>query len=289
MPAKKSVGLFILSSLVVTLLTSSFVLMAPLAARFMRLQFGRWPYWIFAAVSSLALMTIVPQWAFYQCIVMLLVGIFADLEDHHLPLFYSSLSSVALTVLTVLLVLAGWARSQQTTLVPFLKQQINASLELAQQIPNFKMVVEVQDIVVLVPSLIAISMMILIFLSLVFVKPKEDKSYLTDFRVPDGLIWLFIASLAGVFLLKADQWVAQKVCLNVLYVVTAGYYFQGLSIVSFYFNKMRVNYFLKAGLFFILGVHLFMVIVGLGLSDLWFNYRSKGYKKELMNRPSEEP
>lgn len=274
-----------------TLLTSTFVLMAPLAARFLRLNFGRWPYWIFAALSPLALLIFVPQWAFYQSVILLLVGIFADLEEQKLPLFYSAASSVALTVLTFLLMLMGWAKYQQTTLVPFLKQHIATTVELAQKLPNFDLKVDIQQILLLTPALIAISMMTLVCLSLIFVKSKpEGTERLTEFRIPDHAIWVLIAALAGVFLLKMpEQFVAQKICLNTLYIMAAGYYFQGLSILAFFFNKMRMNYFFKAGLFFILGVHLFVFVVGLGLSDLWFNYRSRGYKKELMNRPSEEP
>ena len=290
MPNKKTVGLFVFGSFVVTLLTSTFVLLAPLAARFLRLNFGRWPYWIFAALSSLALLNFVPQWAFYQAVILLLVGIFADLEDQKLPLFYSAVSSVALTVLTLLLMLMGWAKYRQTTIVPFLKQHITASIELAQKLPNFDIGVDAHQILLLIPALITISMMMLVCLSVVFVKSKPEAERLTEFRIPDHVIWVLIAALAGVFLLKVpEQFVAQKICLNTLYIVTAGYYFQGLSILAFFFNKMRINYFFKAGLFFILGVHLFVFVVGLGLSDLWFNYRSRGYKKELMNRPSEEP
>ncbi|MBY0315706.1 MAG: YybS family protein [Bdellovibrionales bacterium] len=291
MPTKKTVGLFVFGSLMVTALTSSFVLLAPLAARFLRLQFGRWPYWLFATSSSLALLAFVPQWAFYQAVVLLLVGIFADLEEHKFPLFYTAISSVSLTVLSLLLMLTAWAKYKQTTLIPFLKQHINNSLEMAQKLPNFDMkAVDVQQIILLVPAITSIGLMILVFLSIVFVKPQTKSQRLTEFRVPDHVIWALILSTAGVFLLKTPEYItAQKICLNTLYVVVAGYYFQGLSIVGFFFNKMRINYFLKAGLFFILGVHLFVFIVGLGLSDLWFNYRSRWYKKEVVNRPSEEP
>lgn len=281
----------------VTLLTSSVVFFASLAARLMRLQFGRKPYWAFAIVSSLALSFVSPVWAFYQVMVLLLVGLYADLEEQGIPLFYTAMFAVGMTTTAGFLLLGAWAKLQKMSLTAFLTSQINTAMEATKKIPNFQWVLEPQQIVFLVPAFIAIALMFLIFMSLVFVRRPTTQGMarvvepITEFHAPDSMVWVFISAIAVYFLWQSpqDNRLLQNISLNLVYLTTAIYYFQGLSIVGFFFKRMQLNYFLKAGLFFLISVHLFAVVVGLGLSDLWFNYRSKWYNKKMVNSPSEEP
>jgi uncharacterized protein YybS (DUF2232 family) len=96
-------------------------------------------------------------------------------------------------------------------------------------------------------------------------------------RLSERWIWLPIGSGAlyflNLYLIQSDR--AQTVLLNILLVLGAVYFFQGLAIVSFFFRKklspfVRMMAYLLILLFIqVVGV----VIVVLGIFDFWFDFR----------------
>jgi uncharacterized protein YybS (DUF2232 family) len=112
-----------------------------------------------------------------------------------------------------------------------------------------------------------------------FIRPLGTKDKITAFQVPDNLIWVLIASMAGSFLLDPlKMFVLQKVCFNILFVCSAAYYFQGLAVLGFLMDRVRLNYFFKVALFFILGFQLFAAVIALGVAEVWLGFRSKVFK-----------
>lgn len=258
---------------------------APLPARFLHLQFGRLAYWAFTLASSAALAVWQPQWALFQFTLLLVVGLFTDLEQLHIPTFYSAIASVFISVISFILLVTAWARFQGTRLVAFLNEHLAEALTAAGQMQNVETTIKPEYILSMMPALLSIMLMFLIFVSLVFVRSGRREP-LTAFKTPDVLIWPTIMTLAGTFLINPDEYFyAQKLSANLLYIFGAAYYFQGLSVLGFFFKRFRMNYFLKAVIFFVLGFHLFMVVIGIGVSDFWFNYRKTWYKG-LMKRES---
>ncbi|MCC6138784.1 MAG: DUF2232 domain-containing protein, partial [Bdellovibrionaceae bacterium] len=132
------------------------------------------------------------------------------------------------------------------------------------------------------------TLMLLVFVGTVFVRTATTERAM-QFKVPAYFVWVFIVSLAGTFLIDPVKYFyVQKTLSNVLFFALAAYYFQGLAIMGFYFKKLRVNYFLRTVLFFAIGVHLFIFVAGLGLSDLWFEYRSKVLKTRFNSESEKE-
>ena len=70
--------------------------------------------------------------------------------------------------------------------------------------------------------------------------------------------------------------------LNVLIILLTVYFFQGIAIVSFYFNRKqfpKIARFLLYGLIFIQQL-LLMVVIAFGFFDTWLDFRKLNKKPE---------
>jgi uncharacterized protein YybS (DUF2232 family) len=96
--------------------------------------------------------------------------------------------------------------------------------------------------------------------------PKEWKS-------PELLIWCFIVS--GFCLLVLPYGWVRVLCLNLFLVSMVCYFFQGLAIVAYYFHHKRVPIFLRGIGYALIFLEQFftLLVVGLGLFDLWGDFR----------------
>lgn len=286
MPVKNRVGQFILISLLTTMLTASFLFMAPLGARYLHLSFNRFFYWSFSLVSTAALLVVFPQWALAQMSVFLLMGLYSELEAQKVSRFYSALSAVAVSVLAVFFSLSLWSQSQKIALSTFLKKQIANTVMLSPQMKGLSSTVDATQIVSVMPAFLALIFMILVFFGVLFIRQEGRHDKLSTFRVPDQLVWILIVALAGTFLLDVQKvFVIQKMAVNVLFVLLCFYYFQGLAVMGFVMHRARFNYFLKVAIFFVMAFHLFAVVVAIGVSDVWFNYRARILKNYVKNNP----
>ncbi len=103
---------------------------------------------------------------------------------------------------------------------------------------------------------------------------------LREWKSPESLVWCFIVS--GFFLFLPGWEALQTVALNLFLVIAVFYFFQGLAIVAFYFHQKNVPFFLRSLAYcFIVFEQIFMLfVVGLGLFDLWGDFR-RLKKKDL--------
>jgi uncharacterized protein YybS (DUF2232 family) len=100
-----------------------------------------------------------------------------------------------------------------------------------------------------------------------------------DFRNPDHLVWALI--LAGFAMLLKDGMVTGA-ALNVLIVALTFYFFQGMAIVAFFFNRFATPAFMRTLFYLFLAFQPYLAIgvAVLGVFDLWGNFRSP---KKLQN------
>ncbi|MBY0385092.1 YybS family protein, partial [bacterium] len=250
------------------------------------MTFGRWLYWMFAIVSTVVLVQFLPQWALAQMIVFLLMGLYSELEQQKVSRFYSAMSSVAVSLLAVFFCLGIWAQSQNISLSTFLKKQVSSTMMLSPQMKALSSSVEMSQVVSVLPAFLAFLLMVLVFFGALFIRPLGKNDKMTTFQVPEYLIWVFTLALAGSFLLDPIKYfIVQKISLNVLFVSLCAYYFQGMAVLGFVMNRLRINYFLKVIIFFVMAFQLFVAVVALGLSDVWFGYRSRVFKNLIKNNP----
>jgi uncharacterized protein YybS (DUF2232 family) len=60
------------------------------------------------------------------------------------------------------------------------------------------------------------------------------------------------------------------------------YFFQGIAIISFYFEKKRFPRLLRIVLYSLIALQqvVLLVVVGLGFFDMWLNFRKLGVEKK---------
>jgi uncharacterized protein YybS (DUF2232 family) len=96
---------------------------------------------------------------------------------------------------------------------------------------------------------------------------------LREWKAPDFLVWGVIVSGFAMFIPGLES--VKMLAANLLLLFGACYFFQGLAIVAFYFNKNNVPRFVRGVVYlFIVFQQIFtIVVVGLGLFDLWVDFR----------------
>lgn len=105
-----------------------------------------------------------------------------------------------------------------------------------------------------------------------------SKGDLREWKAAEPVVWFFIGS--GFLYLLVPGETLKIVALNLFLVSLALYFFQGLSIVSYYFHHRKVPFFLRGLGYALLALEQIMMlaVVGLGLFDLWMDFR--GLKKK---------
>ena len=100
-------------------------------------------------------------------------------------------------------------------------------------------------------------------------------------KAPEFLVWVAIAT--GFFMILPIPLIS-VIGLNVLPILFVIYFFQGMAIVSFYFEKKNLPRALRLFLYFFIAIQQLLVflIVGLGFFDVWLDIR------KLQPKASEE-
>lgn len=95
---------------------------------------------------------------------------------------------------------------------------------------------------------------------------------LNRWRASDKIVLVLIA-VGGMFFLPLGAF--KIVLLNCLIILLLIYFYQGMAIVSFYFEKKRVPFIIKAFVYFLIAVQplFLMLVVSFGLFDTWINFR----------------
>jgi uncharacterized protein YybS (DUF2232 family) len=108
-----------------------------------------------------------------------------------------------------------------------------------------------------------------------------DFGSLKLWRAPEVLVWIIIG--CGILLLFQNK-TFKIIGLNGLLILMTIYFFQGIAIVSFYFEKKKLPRLLRFFLYSLLALQqiVLLVVIGLGFFDMWLNFR------KLEHRPSEK-
>jgi uncharacterized protein YybS (DUF2232 family) len=99
-----------------------------------------------------------------------------------------------------------------------------------------------------------------------------DFGKLNQWKAPEPLVWVAIAS--GVLLLMSHPGL-KVLAINGLIVVMMIYFFQGIAIVSFYFEKKQLPKILRALFYGLIAMQqlLLLVVIAVGFFDMWIDFR----------------
>ncbi|MGH7887469.1 MAG: DUF2232 domain-containing protein [Candidatus Binatia bacterium] len=142
----------------------------------------------------------------------------------------------------------------------------------------------VDMILQLLPALLLLSFALIVLINILYLRRRFPArraewlaiEHLREWKSPEALVWGLIVCGFSVFLPTLGF--VQVIALNLLVVIGAYYFAQGLAVIGFFFHKNKVPRFLR-GLTYVLIVfqQIFtLLVVGLGLFDLWGNFRRLG-------------
>ncbi len=133
----------------------------------------------------------------------------------------------------------------------------------------------------IMPALAFISFVAIILINLVLLSyrfPQYRASFYSlgdpkEWSSPEPVIWCFIFS--GFCLFLPADWGLHTAALNLLLIVAPFYFFQGLAIVAYFFYHKKVPLFLRGIGYVLIALEqlVTLAIVGLGLFDLWGDFR----------------
>ena len=209
--------------------------------------------------------------------------------------------AAALTVLTVALVsaasvsaYAAWKGTSLHGLVDgYIKSEINQALEMyrsaklpAEQIKEFQKLAEATGAFLLraYPSLAVVVTGAVQMLTLLLLSGFSRGRYLIpgpefrQWRSNELLVWPLIAGgFGGIF----GSGTVQTVAINLLTILLPIYFLQGLAVVSYYFSRRGIAPFVRLVGYLLLTVlnPLPLIVTGIGVFDLWADFRKPRIKK----------
>jgi uncharacterized protein YybS (DUF2232 family) len=196
-------------------------------------------------------------------------------------------------VLAGLIVLLVFSVTSETGIISlvsgYIRKNLEATLILYQEMgmsaDNLGRVKEsleqIQYVFVrILPALAVISTLVVTWTSLLLSRPLlrrlnlffPDFGSLNHWKAPDPLVWAVIGS--GLMLLLPSNGI-KLAGTNGLLVLMTIYFFQGIAIISYYFEKKRFPRILRIFLYALIALQQFLLllIIVLGFFDIWLNFR----------------
>ncbi len=99
-----------------------------------------------------------------------------------------------------------------------------------------------------------------------------DFGTLNEWKAPEPLVWLVI--LSGVLILMPNQGL-RLLGINGLIIMMMIYFFQGIAIVSFYFEKKQFPKLLRGVLYGLIALQqlVLLLVIAAGFLDMWIDFR----------------
>jgi uncharacterized protein YybS (DUF2232 family) len=143
----------------------------------------------------------------------------------------------------------------------------------------------------ILPALLLLSFALIVLINILYLGRRFPEqragwfslAHLREWKGPEALVWGLIA--CGFILFIPALSAVRVVAANLLLVIAAYYFAQGLAVIGFFFHKNKVPRFLR-GLTYVLIIfqQIFtLLVVGLGLFDLWGDFRRLGKDKLTPN------
>ena len=225
---------------------------------------------------------------------LLLVGfILGELLEYRFPINKTMLYTCGVVLISAIVSLFIFSSVSGKNLFTILSQYVAHNIELSLALyqslgmseENLRLIQgsldKIQYILVrIIPALSIASMLLVIWINILISKAllkdkfrlHTDYEKLNQWQAPDFLVW----PLIGCGLLMLFPAGAIKLFgLNVLLISMTIYFFQGMGIVSFFFERKKVPRFFKILLYSLIALQqlALIAVIGIGIFDMWFDFR----------------
>lgn len=133
----------------------------------------------------------------------------------------------------------------------------------------------------LLPALVFLSLAFVVLVNILFLCrrfPERRGEWLAvenlrEWKGPEAMVWGLIVCGFALFIPGLDF--ARAFAVNLLLVIGAAYFAQGLAVIAFFFHKNNVPRFLRAVTYIVIVFQQIftLMVAGLGLCDLWGDFR----------------
>jgi uncharacterized protein YybS (DUF2232 family) len=271
-------------------------LFIPLPTLFYRSKLGRSSAAIIPVLSFMVMVAVSGRISIdmlFPAELLLLGFVLGELIELSLPIektFLYTCGSVVLTGITALLIFnLASGKGFWTQMSQYVDQNLQMAMVLYQKTgmsaENIQLISSSLDkiqyvLVRILPALMISSILFIIWTSLLLAKPllRNRRLFYPDYgplklwQAPEALVWGVIG--CGLILLFPDN-TAKMIGLNGLLILLTVYFFQGIAIVSYYFEKKALPRMPRFFLYSLIGLQQIplLVVIGLGFFDMWLNFR----------------
>lgn len=282
------------------LMTALTVVLGAVSLKALRTHAGRITYWTMSLGVSASLMG-AGYWldvkmgsgqllllAMIYLSLVFLIGLFSEFEEMDISLLAAGFFAMVVTALSAAGGFAIWASRVGPSWPTALSEVINANFLKPLVDMKMETAISAWDIMGQLPSLILMVWMGAIYLAVILEariwgrnEPTVGAKFrgeLAEVRMPDPVIWLFILGLLGTFGGIGPKWV-EVASINFLNLALMLFFFQGVAVISRFFNSVRMSAFWQMIFMVFIVVNLFVFVSLLGMIDHWVDFRSRLEKR----------
>ncbi len=297
------IGLIFTASTYLPVIGFFFSLFIPLPILFYRSKLGRTTgiiVYILSIIIMIVMTGSISLDIFFFAELLLLGFVLSELFEMRLSIEKTISYACASVLITGIVILFFYSNLSNTGIYTLASEYISRNLELTMAMYESLGVPEESIHVIsnsmekihyvlirIIPAMLIALTLFVSWTSLLIAKPllEAKNIFFPDFdslklwKAPEFMVWLFIG--CGVMLILPEN--SFKILgLNGLIILLTIYFFQGIAIVSFYFEKKNVPRIFRIFLYSILALQqlVLLCVIGLGFFDIWINFRKLGIKKE---------
>jgi len=271
------------------------LLFLPLPVLFYRLKIGRNSSSVIVAISFIVLliMTRGPAFDILYFGSLLMMGFFlGECIEKHLgmerTMILTGLGVVGTAVLAFMLYTVTQDQTIATIVSDYLSRYFSLTGQLYSDMGIEQDQIEMlnQAFLIVLPGMFTVSFMATMWMNILIMKKLLKKKgiqlksmdNLNHYKAPDYLVWVVIV-LGTILFLPME--VPKYISINCLIALMLVYFFQGIAVVSFYFQKKKSPTALRIFFYSLIAVQLYFLIlvIGLGFFDNWINFRKLGTQK----------
>ena len=266
------------------------LLFLPLPVLFYRLKLGRNSGALIAAISFFTLILMTRGVAFDTLLyfgLLLVTGmILGECLERHMSIQKTMGLTSLIAIIIVFSAIMAYTISQGRTLSAIMTDYMNQSLSIAKQLsPEIGMDPDmtqklISSMMIVMPGLFIISFMTTLWLNILIIRKLlklkgitiKSIEHLNLYKAPYMLVWIFIGCAMALMIPAGPVKIVGINCLIVLMLV---YFFQGIAVVSFFFQQKNTPMALKVFCYFLIAVQVYVLIlvIGLGFFDNWIDFR----------------
>ena len=297
------IGLIFTASTYLPIIGFFFSLFIPLPILFYRSKLGRTTgiiVYILSIIIMIVMTGSISLDIFFFAELLLLGFVLSELFEMRLSIEKTISYACASVLITGIVILFFYSNLSNTGIYTLASEYISRNLELTMAMYESLGVPEESIHIIsnsmekihyvlirIIPAMLISLTLFVSWTSLLIAKPllKAKNIFFPDFdslklwKAPEFMVWLFIG--CGVMLILPEN--SFKILgLNGLIILLTIYFFQGIAIVSFYFEKKNVPRIFRIFLYSVLALQqlVLLSVIGLGFFDMWINFRKLGIKKE---------